>query len=279
MAIVTGANTGIGYETALALCIKGYHVIIACRDPKRGKDAESRLQEQLSNAPKAGTPEFMALDLGNLSSVAAFAGDYVSRHSKLHCLILNAGMNTSAEHVGEKKKTADGFEICMQTNYIGHFLLVKQLLPTIIDTGRREAVSGTPTRTPCRIVTLGSVAHRLVLSDKDCDWAACFVGLVNYTYNASKLACIMLAFELQRQFDEEGITEVQALSVNPGAVLSDIWRHLPDFLRGCLRPVMSTTFLTPEQGAAPSIAAATEVRLLARLPDTQLTTAHTRHDV
>jgi len=254
VAIVTGANTGIGYETAAGLLAAGYDVVVACRDERKGCTAVERLN---ATSSRRGAASFGLLDLASLASVPAFVAGFRARHDALHALVLNAGMNISTDHVGARKMTADGFEICMQTNYLAHYLLMRLLLRDLVGT----AAAAVLPHVPVRVVTLGSVAHRLVLSPRGADWGACFVGLVHYTYNASKLACIMMAYELQRRLAAEGVTRVAAVAANPGAVDSDIWRHLPAPLRACLRPLMRCAFLTPSQGAAPSLAAATQTEI------------------
>jgi len=122
VAIVTGANTGIGKETTRVLALHHAHVILACRDEKRGKEATEQLSAQL---PKENL-EFMKLDLGDLSSVREFAKNFLEKNIPLHFLINNAGIMMVPYN-----KTKDGFESQLGTNHLGHFLLTNLLLDKI----------------------------------------------------------------------------------------------------------------------------------------------------
>ena len=139
-AVVTGANSGIGYETALALARKGARVVLACRDRAAGAKRSSAC------APRAPAADarFVPLDLGSLASVAEFAKRIESEETKLDLLCNNAGVM-----VPPYGTTADGFELQFGTNHLGHFALTGRLLPLLLR--RRRA----------RVVTVSSTAHRM----------------------------------------------------------------------------------------------------------------------
>ena len=138
-AIVTGANTGIGFETALELYRKGARVIVACRNRDRGRDAISRMQQQ----SEGGELIFRQLDLSSLESVKEFADKILGTESRLDLLINNAGVMIPPPSLSK-----DGYEIQFAVNFIGHFALTGRLFPLL------NATPGS------RIVTLSSLAHR-----------------------------------------------------------------------------------------------------------------------
>jgi NAD(P)-dependent dehydrogenase (short-subunit alcohol dehydrogenase family) len=177
IAVVTGANIGLGYETALALAGKGCTVVLACRNAAKADAARAAI---LAQHPKARI-ECLTLDLGSLKSVRAFAAAYKKRHATLDLLINNAGIMMPPYTLSE-----DGFESQLAANYLGHFALTGLLLPLIIKTPN------------ARIVSLSSLAHK---------WSGIRFHDLNATrrydkrlaYGQSKLACLMFAYELQRR--------------------------------------------------------------------------------
>ncbi|HVH04904.1 MAG TPA: oxidoreductase, partial [Myxococcota bacterium] len=178
VAIVTGANSGIGYETALALGLKGARVILGCRDSGRGKEAEQRVR----TAAPGGDFRFVPLDLGSLASVAEFSKRIESEETKLDLLCNNAGVM-----VPPYGKTADGFELQFGTNHLGHFALTGRLLPLL-----RKAAAP-------RVVTVSSTAHRMgVIDFDDLQWER-----KSYSkwraYGQSKLANLLFTRELARR--------------------------------------------------------------------------------
>jgi retinol dehydrogenase-12 len=260
VAIVTGASTGIGYCTARSLARRGYRVVIATRNPQAGSTAADRINRDLASRPVSffagdvagGEALYMPLDTSSLSSVHAFADAFLAKGlpGGLSVLCLNAGIASRTR--GEARLTPEGFERVFATNFLGHFLLTTKLLDTLKLTAAAAAV-GAP---PVRIVTLGSVTHRLVGGGAPA-WHDVIAGRAprgaSY-YALSKLAAIAFAAELQRRLVGTGVA---AVSVNPGAVASDIWRHIPGHMACWFRPLMAAFFLTPEQGCATSVAAAT----------------------
>lgn len=139
VAIVTGANTGIGFISARELARNGAKVVVAARSEERGKDAVKRIQEALKDVPGgASRVEFLKLDLGSFSSVRSFAWQFKGRYSKLDILLLNAGIMA----LPQPELTVDGFESQIGVNHLGHFLLTKLLTPMLKNTkGRVVSVS------------------------------------------------------------------------------------------------------------------------------------------
>jgi NAD(P)-dependent dehydrogenase (short-subunit alcohol dehydrogenase family) len=286
VAIITGANIGIGFEAALELVARGYQVVVASRSKERGEAASARINSELAARellPANGAQaEFIKLDLADLSSVTAFATAFHRRHAHLHALVLNAGMNVKIGDALAARRTVDDYEICMQSNYLGHMLLTDLLLPTLLKTAADNPVPAAPVR----VVPLASVVHRFTTRGDMSDWNATFRAYGAYTYNVSKAAMVSLAEQLSRIFAAleaasaaaggqtqhsslgsdrashgAGSLDIKAISVNPGAVMSEIWRHWPEVAREIARPLMALFFLSPPQGAAPAIAAATATRL------------------
>ena len=140
VAVVTGANSGIGFETPRGLARKGAHVVLASRDEAKGTAAMRELQSELPQA----SLELMTLDLADLSSVRSFAEAYLSSHDRLDILVNNAGVMAIPY-----RETADGFEMQFGTNHLGHFALTGLLLPVILDTPG------------ARVVTVSSGLHRM----------------------------------------------------------------------------------------------------------------------
>ena len=138
LAIVTGANIGLGFDTALALAGKGCQVILACRNIEKAKQA----QQQIVSAHPKAKGECMALDLSSLKSVRAFAAAFKKKHKTLDLLINNAGIMMPPYSLSE-----DGFESQLAANYLGHFVLTAELLPLL------NATPG------ARVVSLSSLAH------------------------------------------------------------------------------------------------------------------------
>jgi NAD(P)-dependent dehydrogenase (short-subunit alcohol dehydrogenase family) len=233
IAIVTGANTGLGYETAFALAAKGAKVIMACRDRDK---AEKARQEMLKQLPGVDL-ELMLLDMGNLQSVRDFSKFYIQKYDRLDLLIENAGLM-----IPPFSKTKDGFESQFGVNYLGHFLLTNLLFTLMNKT------------TGARIITLSSNAHKrgkidfknLNAEKSYSKWGA---------YSQSKLACLMFAYELQRRLTKAG-SNVIALSAHPGLSNTKLWQHVPKLLYNLLLPVSSLFMHSPRKAALPTLMAA-----------------------
>ncbi|MDP9360590.1 MAG: SDR family NAD(P)-dependent oxidoreductase, partial [Acidobacteriota bacterium] len=186
VALVTGANSGIGKATVRELVVRGAHVFAACRSRER---MESLLAEIRAAVPQAHI-EGVALDLGDFMSVRACAADVLSRGLPLHLLVNNAGVVPSR---GSFSKS--GFEIAFGVNHLGHFLLTELLRDRI-----RESA-------PSRIVTVASDVHRRA---SGFDWDALRKPTRSLTgfseYCVSKLANVLFSAELARRLDQSGVT-------------------------------------------------------------------------
>lgn len=191
--LITGANSGIGYETARILAAKGALVIMACRSAQKAEQARDRI---LADFPQAKL-DLINLDLGDLSSVARCAEEVLDRYTQLDVLINNAGIAWV-----EKGETRDGFESHFGTNHLGHFALTARLLPLLASAGN------------ARVVSIASLAHR--------------IGRIHFDdlnlnkgygrargYAQSKLANLMFGLELQRWLTAQG-SSIQSLIVHPG---------------------------------------------------------------
>ncbi|KAG1693552.1 hypothetical protein DVH05_023320 [Phytophthora capsici] len=205
--IVTGANSGIGYETALELARKGAHVILACRNEARGLEAESRLRANLSAVPDAGNVEFAQLDLGDLHSVQTFAKDFVKTHKRLDLLINNAGIMG-----GEWGLSADGYERQFATNHLGHFALTAQLFPLL------------KTSKPSRIVNVSSIMHRSAPTWNEDEIVTTKEETYRQmdNYGVTKLCNVLFTKELARRMESAGIDGVTATACHPGVTASNL---------------------------------------------------------
>jgi len=204
-ALVTGANSGIGLVAALELARHGAHVLLAARDAGRGEAALARVRSELAATPSSGEVELVSLDLADLSSVAALADSIGGE--PLHLLVNNAGVMAIP-----RRLTADGFEMQLGTNHLGHQALTLRLLPALVAAGRAGA--------PSRVVTVSSNAHkfgRIRLDD--------LMGERSYSpwsaYGQSKLANLLFTFELQHRLDAAGIP-VGAYAAHPGYAATNL---------------------------------------------------------
>jgi NAD(P)-dependent dehydrogenase (short-subunit alcohol dehydrogenase family) len=204
-AIVTGANSGIGYETALALARAGAEVVVASRSPAKGQAAVAAMKAQYAGAKVV----FEALDLASLASVAAFAERIKASHQSLDILINNAGVMS----LQTRQTTQDGFERQLGVNYLGHFALTAHLLGLLRAAGKPRAVQ------------LSSIAHKrgqINLGDLQSEkaykpWPA---------YEQSKLAMLMFALELQRRSDTRG-WGILSVAAHPGFARTELIANGP----------------------------------------------------
>ena len=231
--LITGANTGIGKETARGLANRGGRVLLACRSAESGR----RTIDELAGATGNEQLELLSLDLGDLASVRACADGVLARGEPLHVLINNAGV------AGGRGMTASGFELAFGTNHIGPFLLTSLLLDRL-----RESA-------PARIVNVASGAH---YGATGIDFQAVRTPTRSRTgmreYSVSKLANVLHALELARRLDGTGVT---TYSLHPGVFASDIWRRVPWPVRGLMKLRMDS----PEHGARTSLYCATAPEL------------------
>lgn len=197
--VVTGANSGIGYEAARGLAGAGAHVVLACRSEASASDAIAKIR---ADHPGART-SFLPLDLSNLSSVRAFAEAFGKAHDRLDVLVNNAGVMALPY-----RKTADGFEMQLGTNHLGHFALTGLLLSRIV----RAA--------PSRVVTVSSGAHNMgKIRFDDLQWEHGYKRWM--AYGQSKLANLLFAYELERRLEARGLA-VRSVACHPGYAATNL---------------------------------------------------------
>lgn len=235
-AVVTGTG-GLGLEVALALARAGAQVVLAGRDAAKGAAALRRIDAEVPDA----RVQFHALDLASLSSVRRFAERLAARWPTLDLLVNNAGVMTPPS----RQLTADGFELQLGTNHLGHFALTAQLLPLL-----RQAQEA-------RVVSVSSIAAQRGRIDFDNLHAQRHYHPMT-AYSQSKLACLMFALELQRRSDAAG-WGLRSMAAHPGVARTDLLPNgagrwsLPGLARRCLWFL----FQPVSQGAWPSLMAAT----------------------
>lgn len=228
LAIVTGANSGIGYETALELSRVGARVIVATRSEAKGREAVTRI---------GGQTEWRGLDLASLTSVAAFADRLLTEEKALDLLILNAGVMA----LPRRRETADGFEQQFGTNHLGHFALTARLWPLL------TATKG------ARVVPVASLAAQRGRIDFD-DLMAERRYNPWKVYSASKLANLLFAQELSRRAEGSGVS---AIAAHPGVAVTSLLSNGPGFA------AIGNFFIgligqSAAAGALPSLRAATD---------------------
>jgi NAD(P)-dependent dehydrogenase (short-subunit alcohol dehydrogenase family) len=234
VAVITGANTGLGYETASALAEHGAHVVLAVRNLDKGKDAAARIT---AASPRAGVA-LQELDLTSLDSIRAAARQLRSDHDRIDLLVNNAGVMYTP-----KSTTKDGFELQFGTNHLGHFALTGLLLDRLLP------VAGS------RIVTVSSIGHRIRadIHFDDLQWEHSYNRVS--AYGQAKLANLLFTYELQRRLAPHGTTI--AAAAHPGGSNTELMRNLPPLVAR-VSAVIEPLFQDPAMGALPSLRAATD---------------------
>jgi NAD(P)-dependent dehydrogenase (short-subunit alcohol dehydrogenase family) len=229
LALVTGANSGLGYEVSRGLALRGATVVMACRNLEKGEEAAAKIRDE----NPSGEVRLMQLDLADLKSVKQFVEAFRAGFSHLDLLINNAGVMATPY-----SETADGFELQFGINHIGHFALTGQLLGLLRNTPGS------------RIVTVSSYAH--------------WFGWINFSdlngkkfyyrwlaYAQSKLANVLFAYELQRKLSQNGKDTI-SVAAHPGYAETNLQQH--SALWSFLNPIMAQS---QEMGALPILYAAT----------------------
>ena len=236
LAVVTGGNTGLGFETAQLLAWRGASVVLAVRDIEKGKRAAARIAD---SAPGADVM-VQALDLTSLDSIRAAADELRAQHPRIDLLINNAGVMFTP-----KLTTRDGFELQFGTNHLGHFALTGLLL---------ESMLPVP---DSRVVTVSSAAHRvrarINFDDLQGERSYSRVG----AYSQSKLANLMFTYELQRRLSGPGTTI--AVAAHPGLADTELTRNSPAIARFFYARLISQKAAI---GALPILRAATDPGVL-----------------
>lgn len=226
VAIITGANSGIGFETALQLAQKDASVILACRRSDAGEKAKADILKRYPTARVI----VMVLDLSRLAEVRKFAEDFRSRFKRLDLLINNAGIMMSPY-----EETEDGFENQLATNFIGHFALTGLLMSLILSTS------------DSRIVTLSSLSYK---------WAPINFDDLHFkkgydkkkAYGQSKRACLVFAYELNRRLSASG-KSARSMAAHPGLSKTNLDRYFP----ALIRPLGVLFLQSPKKGALPTL--------------------------
>ena len=232
-AVITGANTGLGYETAAALAAKGAHVVLAVRNTDKGQAAADLIVRRTPGA----SVDVQSLDLTSLDSIRTAAEQLRSKHDAIDLLINNAGVMFTP-----KSTTKDGFELQFGTNHLGHFALTGLLLDRLLP------VPGS------RVVTVSSVGHRFARGIRfdDPQWEQDYsrVG----AYGQAKLANLMFTYELQRRLQG---TNTIAAAAHPGGSRTELTRNLPPLVAAVTK-LAEPLFQSAEMGALPTLRAATD---------------------
>jgi len=237
LAIVTGSNTGLGYDTARVLAGRGAHVVMAVRDTAKGESAAARIR-QLSPGAQVSVRK---LDLGSLASVRDAGAEMASEYPRIDLLINNAGVMYPP-----KQTTTDGFELHFGTNHLGHFALTGLLLGNLLP------VEGS------RVVVVASIAHniRAKIDFEDLQWEHRRYDRVA-AYGQSKLANLMFAYDLQRRLAAAN-TKTIAVAAHPGVAATELVRHIPGAGLPGVNWLSGRLLNSAEMGALPTLRAATD---------------------
>ena len=227
---ITGANAGIGKETAVALAGMGATVIMTSRDPVRGADALAEVRERSAST----TVDLMPLDLAAFESIQACAAGLLDRYDRLDVLVANAGLVMS-----KRTETVEGFETTFGVNHLGHFYLTSLLFDRL------------RTGDPSRVVVVSSAAHKMVRRGLDFDDLQCTRRYRAFdAYSRSKLANVYFTRELARRLADSGST---ANAAHPGYVASHFARDGDLYLEPLIKLGAKLFAISPEEGARTSV--------------------------
>ena len=236
VAVVTGANSGIGYEAAAVLAGRGARVVVAVRDLGKGESAVHQIKRRNPDAEVA----LQQLDLSSLASVRAAAEDLRAAYPRIDLLINNAGVMYPP-----KQTTADGFELQFGTNHLGHFALTGLLLDHLLP------VEGS------RVVTVASIAHNIQagIHFEDLQWERSYNRVA--AYGQSKLANLMFTYELQRRLADKQAPTI-AVAAHPGISNTELMRHIPGSGLPGFSRLAGLVTNSPAVGALATLRAATD---------------------
>ena len=233
IAIVTGANSGLGKEITIGLAQKEIKVIMACRNQSKAESAKAEVISKVNSADI----EIMILDLNSLNSVRNFATAFGEKYNRLDLLIENAGIMIPPLSI-----TEDGFESQMGVNYFSHFLLTNLLYPLLNNTEG------------ARIATTSSLAHekgRIDFDNLNAEKSYSKIG----AYGQSKLACLLFAYELKRRLEKAG-SNVIAVSSHPGVSKTNLFTNIPTLAQILMAPFLPIFTHLPKYAALPTLYAA-----------------------
>lgn len=229
--LVTGANSGIGKETALALAEKGATVVMICRDQTRGEAARQEIAEKSKNE----AIDLLIADMSSQKSIRAVAAEFQQKYNALHVLVNNAG----AAFRG-RQESVDGIELTFALNHMGYFLLTDLLLDMI------------KCSTPARIVNVASDAHKGANLDFN-DLQLTKKYALFKAYANSKLANVLFTYELERRLNGAEDSGITVNALHPGVVRTNIWGGMIPLVGPIIKFVGRFTMRSPEEGAATSI--------------------------
>ncbi|CAN5689482.1 SDR family NAD(P)-dependent oxidoreductase [soil metagenome] len=237
VAIVTGSNTGLGYETARVLAARGAHVVLAVRDVAKGQAAAAKI---VGLSPRADV-KVQPLDLGSLQSVRTAAEELKAAYPRMDLLINNAGVM----YPSPRQTTKDGFELQFGTNHLGHFALTGLVLDHLLP------VPGS------RVVVVASMAHRIqaAIHFDDLQWERGYHRVA--AYGQAKLANLMFAYDLQRRLAAKNEPTI-SVAAHPGVSDTELTRHLPGFLTPLYNLAAPLVTNSAQLGALPTLLAATD---------------------
>lgn len=241
VAVITGANTGIGYEAAAVLAQRGAHVVLAVRNLEKGNAALSRIVAAGGQGSREVNVTLQQLDLTSLDSVRSAADALRATYPRIDLLINNAGVMWTPKQV-----TADGFELQFGTNHLGHFALTGLLLDHLLP------VRGS------RVVTISSLGHRLraAIHFDDLQWERRYDRIA--AYGQSKLANLLFTYELQRRLSATPDAKTIAIAAHPGGSNTELTRNMPAIFRPAAAALGPVLFQSAAMGALPTLRAATD---------------------